>query len=383
ISFDRYIRTTDKDHISQATDFYLRIKKTGDIYKSWFKGFYCSGCEEYKTESELDNHHCPYHPSLPIEELAEENYFFSWSKYQGFLKDHIKNNPDFVKPASRAREMISFLDQGLNDISISRSRQNIGWGIPVPDDSDQVLYVWFEALINYLTGAPKGFWPADLHLLGKDNTRFHALLWPAMLKSAGFPLPKTVYSHGFLTFNNQKISKSLGNIIRPKELVEKFGTDGARYLLATAKNLAGDGDISWKKMTQKYNSDLANGLGNLVARLSRLCQLSEQNFNGKCPQDFKLFKGEIGRLMKDYQVSTALDLIWKKIHTIDRNLDETKPWQIKDKSKLGDVLVDPVDQILTVAVLLTPFLPETARIISQVFSRKKIKPPEQLFIRKE
>ena len=380
ISFDRYIRTTDKDHIARVVDFYLRVKNNGDIYRAPFEGLYCSGCEEYKTESELDNGHCLLHPNLAIEKISEENYFFAWSKYQDFLKDHIKSNPDFIKPESRAKEMLAFLDRGLNDVSISR--QNVTWGIPVPDDPDQTLYVWFDALINYLTGAPKGFWPADLHLLGKDNTRQHALFWPAMLKSAGYPLPKTIYAHGFLTLDDQKISKSLGNIIQPKELVNKFGSDGARYLLSTAKTMSGDGDISWEKMIKKYNADLANGLGNLVARLAKLCQLSEQSFNSHCPEPDKILTGEFGKLIDDYQIISALNFIWEKIRLIDQNLNRTRPWQIKDKRKMAASLTGLVDQLLLVAVLLSPFLPQSAKIITQTFSQKKINPPEALFIRK-
>jgi len=380
INFNRYIRTTDEDHVRQVKKFYLRVKKSGDIYRAKFSGFYCSGCEEYKTASELVDGRCPNHPSLSIKELAEENYFFAWSKYQGFLIDHIKNNPDFIKPKSRAKEMLSFLDQGLNDISISR--QSVAWGIPVPDDPTQTLYVWFDALINYLTGAPKGFWPADLHLLGKDNTRWHALLWPAMLKSANLPLPKTIYAHGFLTFNGQKISKSLGNIIRPQELTKEFGVDGARYLLVSAKTLSGDGDISWPKMKEKYNADLANGLGNLVARLANLCRLSGQRFTNRLPKQVLEREKEFRRQMDNYKILSALSFIWQKIRLIDQALNKSQPWQIKDKKKQKIVLADLVDQLLAVAVLLGPFLPQTSQTIIQVFTQEKITSPRPLFIRK-
>ncbi len=381
IGFDRYIRTTDKDHLEKVKDLYLRIKEAGDIYQARFEGFYCLGCEEYKTVSDLDdNGRCPLHPNLPIKKLAENNYFFAWSKYQEFLKDHIRNNPDFIKPKSRAREMLAFLDQGLSDISISR--QNVTWGILVPNDSSQTLYVWFDALINYLTGAPKGFWPADLHLLGKDNTRWHALLWPAMLKSANLPLPKTIYAHGFLTLNDQKISKSLGNIIRPKELVEKFGSDGARYLLVSAKTLAGDGDISWIKMKAKYNADLANGLGNLTARLSRLCQLSKQDFKVSYPSLLDKNQKTFVDLMDDYKIFDALTLIWKEISLIDQEINQAQPWQIKNKKRLKEVLLGLITQMLTVNLKLEPFLPQATTIIRETFLAKKIISPKPLFIRK-
>ena len=380
INFNRYIRTTDKDHVRQVKEFYLRVKKSGDIYRAKFSGFYCSGCEEYKTASELVDGRCPNHPSLSVKELAEENYFFAWSKYQGFLTNHIKNNPDFIKPKSRAKEMLSFLDRGLNDISISR--QSVAWGIPVPDDPTQTLYVWFDALINYLTGAPKGFWPADLHLLGKDNTRWHALLWPAMLKSANLPLPKTVYAHGFLTLNGQKISKSLDNIIRPQELTKEFGVDGARYLLVSAKTLSGDGDISWLKMKEKYNADLANGLGNLVARLAKLCQLSPGEFDFSCPDTQAVLKGDFSRLMDNYQLLLALNFIWDQLRSIDQELNQRQPWKIANKKEKTQVLSRLVRKLLAITVLLTPFLPRTAKIIQETFLAQKVVPPKPLFIRK-
>lgn len=380
VGFDRYIRTTDEDHIKQVTDFYLRVKKNGDIYKAKFSGFYCSGCEEYKTEADLVDGHCPFHPNLVIKKLTEENYFFAWSKYGDFLKDYLESHPDFVQPAGRAREMLAFLNQGLNDISISR--QNVSWGIPVPNDPAQTLYVWFDALINYLTGAPEGFWPADVHLLGKDNLRWHALLWPAMLKSAGFPLPKTVYAHGFLTINGQKISKSLGNIIRPKDLVSEFGSDGARYLLISAKTLAGDGDISWEKLTKKYNADLANGLGNLVARLSKLCQLSGASFGNKLPEPASALSEDFERRMTSFRILSALNYIWEEVRLVDQALNKTQPWRIKNKNEQKKVLSGLVDRLLKISVLLEPFLPQTSQVIAETFTKEKIIPPKTLFIRK-
>jgi len=380
VNYNRYIRTTDKDHVDRVIDFYQRIKARGDIYRAKFEGFYCSGCEEYKTEADLVDGRCPLHPNLTIKKLSEENYFFAWSKYRGFLKDYLNSHPDFVQPAGRAREMLAFLDQGLNDISISR--QNVAWGIPVPDDPAQTFYVWFDALINYLTGAPLGFWPADLHLLGKDNTRWHALLWPAMLASAGFPLPKTVYAHGFLTIDNQKISKSLGNVIRPKSLVEKFGTDGARYLLASSKTLAGDGDISWEKLTSKYNADLANRLGNLVARLAKLCQLSQASFSNKVPESALALSRDLKRRMASFQILSALNYIWQEVRLVDQALNKTQPWRIKSRKEQKKVLAGLVDQLLKISVLLEPFLPQTSQVITETFTKEKIIPPKTLFIRK-
>src|SRR3990170_6704367 len=203
ISYDRFIRTTDKDHKKAVTDFYLKVKATGDIYKGKYKGFYCTGCESYKTLTEVIEGKCPLHPTRELEEIREENYFFRWSKYRNFLKKHILDNPNFIKPESQRKNMLGFLEQGLEDIAISRPKNKVSWGIEVPDDPGHVIYVWFDALINYISGAPD-FWPADLHVLGKDNVRWHTLLWPAMLKSAHHELPKTIYGHGFITLDGQK-----------------------------------------------------------------------------------------------------------------------------------------------------------------------------------
>jgi len=379
ISWDRFIRTTDEDHIKQVTDFYNKVKKNGDIYLGKFEGWYCRGCEEYKTAADLVDGHCLHHPHQKIEKLSEENYFFRLSKYETFLKNHFKNNPSFCQPEGRRREMTAFLDQGLKDISISR--QTVSWGIPVPDDSKQTIYVWFEALINYLTGVPKNFWPADLHLLGKDNARFHAILWPAMLKSAGYSLPKAVYCHGFLTLNGQKISKSLGNIIRPSVLTTRFGVDGARYILLTATALATDGDISWQKMTKKYNADLANGLGNLTARLAKLCQIADFSYQGK----ELLFNDTVGKdyrvNMENYAINKTLNLIWAKIGQLDCFINEKEPWRIKDKENLTKILQSAVEKLLAIAVSLRPFLPETSDKIIQCFSGRKITAGKSLFPR--
>jgi len=380
---DRFIRTTDSDHIKKVKEFWLKVKKKGDIYLADFQGLYCEGCEEYKTESDLVDGHCPYHPKLKIKKLREKNYFFRWSKYKNFLKQYILSHRNFLRPEASKKEMLSFLNQGLNDISISRQKQNVSWGIPVPGDSQQTIYVWFDALINYLTGAPQDFWPADLHLLGKDNARWHALFWPAMLKSAGYLLPKTVYSHGFLSLNGQKISKSSGNIICPQELVDKFTSDGARYILVGCKGLADDGDMSWQKMTNIYNADLANGLGNLVARLAKLCQLSELEFILKIPKFSQVAVGEYQRKMEDYRLNEVLSFIWGKIKTVDRYLNQEKPWEIKNKARLKDSLQEAVAQILKIAVLLGPFLPQTSEKIKRIFIGRKIISCPSLFPRIE
>jgi len=383
ISFDRYIRTTDKDHEAVVKDFWLKVKKAGDIYLGDYTGIYCLGCEGFITEKDLVKGKCPYHPTKIPKKLTEKNYFFRWSKYEDFLKNHIKTHPEFIQPESRRNEMIAFLDQGLEDIPISRP--TVKWGIPVPGDPKHTIYVWFDALINYITGAPKGFWPADLHILGKDNVRWHALLWPAMLKSARYELPKTVYGHGFISLNGKKISKSLGNIIRPSELVKKFGgPDPIRYYLLKVKPLGKDGDLSLRKLTQVYNADLANGLGNLVARVAKLCEKSSFDFEPITPKIAE--NNRVFRYLDGFKFDKALGWLWGSdvkwgLKWLDRNINDKKPWEIKDKKELEFRLNLYVHNIRKIAKLLKPFLPETAEKIEKQFKGPKIKSEKPLFPR--
>lgn len=373
---NRFIRTTDPDHIKLVREFWLKVKKSGDIYLDDFEGIYCPDCEGYKTKSDLIEGKCPFHPKTILQNLKEKNYFFKWSKYEDFLRKHILIHPDFIQPESQRNEMLAFLKQGLEDIPISRA--SIKWGIPVPDDPSQTIYVWFDALLNYLSGAPEKYWPADLHLLGKDNTRWHALLWPAMLKSAGYELPKTVYGHGFLTINGQKISKSLGNVIRPKELVERYGSsDAVRYLLLRFKPLAEDGDITFEKFDTLYNADLANGLGNLVARVAKLCESSGFSFKSK--QNFVLDKYLIKHL-NAYRFDDALARIWAHIDHANKLIDKAKPWEQKGKT-LQESLWACIFAIQNIAYHLQSFLPETAEKIKKQFTGPKIKSEKPLFPR--
>jgi len=378
VSYDRFIRTTDKDHEKTVIDFWRRVEKKGDIYLGKYTGIYCQGCEGFITPKDLVEGKCPYHPTKTPKKLTEKNYFFRWSKYKSFLKNHLRTHPEFVQPESRRNEMLAFLEQGLEDIPISRP--SVEWGIPVPGHPEHTIYVWFEALINYLSGAPKGFWPADLHLLGKDNLRWHALLWPAMLKSAGYELPKTVYAHDFFTFNGQKISKSLGNVIRPTELVEKFGTDGVRYYFIKYGPISKDVDLTLEKLKEVYNADLANGLGNLVARMAALASrvnIKYQISNIKITN--KKFKN-YHKFLEKYQFSDALAFIWEKISQADKYVDSHHPWNLKGK-ELEKVLQPLVEEIQEIALLLNPFIPETAEKIQKQFAGPKIKSEKPLFPR--
>lgn len=381
ISYDRFIRTTDPDHAKAVQEIWNLVNKSGDIYLGEYSGLYCTGCEAYYTEEDLIDSQCPYHPNLEIKKVSEQNYFFKWSKYKDFLIDHIKTNKDFVVPNFRGNEMLEFA-KNIKDIPISRT--NFTWGIPVPNDPKQVIYVWFDALTNYITGVGflddkkmfDKFWPADVHILGKDNLRWHSLLWPAMLKSAGIELPKTILVNGFLSLNGQKISKSLGNVIRPSDWVEKFGIDAVRYYLLRYTILTEDSDISEEKLINAYNADLANGIGNLVARVARLCEKVELG---------KLNEPELSieykKTIEEYRFNELLSGIWKRISGIDQEIEKAQPWKETDNGKLKQLLQDWVSQINQIAFELKPFLPETSEKIQSLFASSKIKSGAPLFPR--
>lgn len=383
ISFDRYIRTTDKDHIQTVVEFWEEIDGQGDIYLDEYTGVYCPGCERFVTEKDLVEGQCPYHPGQELQELTEENYFFRLSKYEDFLKNHIEENSGFIQPETRRKEALAFLNRGLEDIPVSRP--SVEWGISVPGDSEHTVYVWFDALINYVSGAPDDFWPADVHFLGKDNLFWHAILWPAMLKSAGYVLPKVVYAHGFLSLEGQKISKSLGNVIRPKQLAEEFGSDAVRYYLCRSMSLPEDGNLSLEHLKTVYNSDLANGLGNLVSRVATLCDKSglEIGCGEESLQDVLTF--DLTQAMHSFRYNVYLELVWQKISAANAYVTEKEPWIYLGKSdcqeELEEILSYLVSEIREVAVLIQPFIPIAARNIEEQFQGPVIKSAEPVFPR--
>jgi methionyl-tRNA synthetase len=394
ISYDRFIRTTDPDHTKVAQEIWNRVDKNNDIYLDKYTGLYCEGCEAYYTENDLFNGECPFHPNLKIKKITEENYFFKWSKYKDFLIKHIEKNAEFILPKHRANEMLEFAKE-IKDIPISRT--NFKWGIPVPNDAKQVIYVWFDALINYLTGVGfledkklfKKFWPADVHILGKDNLRWHSLLWPAMLKSAGIELPKTILVNGFLNLNGEKISKSLGNIIRPSDWVKKYGADAVRYYLLRYTLLTEDSDISEEKLILAYNSDLANGLGNLIARVGKLCETARfQQTSTPKSGHVILERVAFEKAVEEYKFNEALSIVWNKISNVDKYINQEKPWELlrqpegsKKLQNIENVLAHCVNQIQEIAILLTPFMPITSEIIKTQFENPEIVPAKPLFPR--
>lgn len=383
LSYTNFIRTTDPNHIKAAQAFWKLCLKNGDIYKKLYKTKYCVGCELEKTDSELVDGKCPLHPTYKLEIIEEENYFFKFSKYQKPLLDFYEKNPDFVIPEGKFNEIKSFVQGGLQDFSISRLKNKMPWGVDIPDDPDQVMYVWFDALVNYIStlGWPedekrfKDFWPG-IQVAGKDNLRQQTATWQAMLLSAGLPNSKQIFIHGFITVNGQKISKSLGNTINPIEVVEKYGTDTLRYYLLSKINPYDDSDFTFKQFEETYNGELANGLGNLVARTAKLCENSGFDF-----PETKLDKDKnIETALKEYKFDVALKTIWEEISETDQFINKEEPWTLKG-DKLNSILIHLVDHLRSIAFNLKPFLPETANKIEKQFKGPKIKAEAPLFPR--
>ncbi|MBU1180208.1 methionine--tRNA ligase [Patescibacteria group bacterium] len=372
-----FIRTTEDRHIKAVKKFLKLVWDKGDIYKGSYEGYYCEACEAFIKESDLEDGKCPDHKKEP-KKIKEENYFFRLSKYREKLLDYIEKNPDFIMPKARQNEVVSYIKDFMEDISITR--EGLKWGIEVSEMPGQAIYVWFDALINYLSAIDFGedgegfekYWPADLHLVGKDIIKFHCALWPAMLLSAGLPLPRQVFAHGFFTIDGQKMSKSLGNVVDPVEAAKKYGQDTLRYYLLREIPLGGDGDFSFARLEERYNSDLANGLGNLV---SRTFALAEKHFD-KIPE---LQKVDLSGFWKKYEESigelklhNALALVWEEISKCDIIIDKEKPWELAKtkKEKLSDILGGLLDRIKNIALALQPFLPETSERILSVLNGK-------------
>lgn len=400
ISNDDFIQTSEARHHESAKKFFENVYKNGDIYEGVYKGWYCESCEAYQTEKDLVDGLCPNHKQKP-KWLEEKNYFFKLSKYGEALLKHIESHPEFILPEIRRNEILSLLkQQGLQDISISRS--TFTWGIPVPANPDHVIYVWFDALINYLTAVGyasdeekfKKWWPAQVHIVGKDITRFHCVIWPAMLMSAGLALPETVFGHGFVYLKGEKMSKTLGNVVTPLDIIDQshgerfaFDADVLRYYLLRGSSFGSDGNFTWDEFVTRYNSDLANDIGNL---LSRTLGMAKKYFEGKVAvgeagegdQALQEKAVEISKKVReafdykkgDLAFHQALSSIWELIAACDKYIDSTAPWTLKKNNqdaRLSQVLHNLVNCLRIIALWVTPFMPKTSE---RIFDQLKINP---------
>jgi methionyl-tRNA synthetase len=385
ISFDEFIRTSSEKHKKGAQAFWQRCE--ADIYKKKYEGYYCPGCEAFVTPKDLIEGKCPEHLIQP-EKVTEENYFFRLSGYQTQLRQLIETDQVKIIPQERKNEVLGFIDQGLEDFSISRdANRTKGWGIPVPNDPTQIIYVWFDALLNYITALnfPNNslftkFWEdpktQKSHVIGKGILRFHAVYWLAMLLSAKLPLPNREFVHGYVTVDGQKISKSLGNTVDPEEVVSQYGTDPVRYYLLKEINPFKDSDFSFKRFEELYNSDLANGLGNLVQRVAKL---AEKN-NLKLEEKSFVFDSQIGENLEKFEFHLALEKIWLLIQKANQQVDSQKPWELSGE-QAQESLISLSLQLKKIAFLLRPFLPQTAQNIEEVFTGEVKTPVSPLFPR--
>lgn len=387
VSNDRFIRTSDKAHEQRAALIWKALSK--DIYKSKYTGWYDVKQEEFVTEATADPTRMqPDHPQA-YQKLEEENYFFKLSKYTEQIKTALETESFLMLPKTRRNEVLSLLQSGLEDISISRPKDKLSWGIPVPGDKSQVMYVWFEALMNYITvlGYPehddfKHYWPANVQVIGKDISRFHAAIWPGMLLSLGLPLPKMLYVHGHITRDGKAMSKSLGNGIAPSEIIDKYGLDPYRYYFLRHIPSYEDGDFSWETFETAYNNELANELGNAVQRTAAMISRYQGGMVGDIPageHDIAQYQAALAECRFD----RALDEVWERVRGLNQYIDEEKPWEIAnpkkgevDEEHLREVLGNQVSDLLQIADLLEPFMPDTAVKIRNVFHEGIIRPIE-------
>lgn len=385
LNYTNFIRTTDSHHVLAAQEFWKRCNDNGYIYKKLYQTKYCIGCELEKTDSELVDGRCPLHPNKELEIREEENYFFKFSQFQQKLTSFYEANPDFVIPSTKFQEIKSFVTMGLQDFSISRLKTKMPWGVAVPGDEDHVMYVWFDALVNYISTIGwsdnsaefEKFWPV-VQIAGKDNLRQQSAMWQSMLMAAELPTSKHILINGFISVNGQKMSKSLGNVISPSELVERYGVDGTRYILTGLGSFGDDADISWDKFDATYTSELANGLGNLMSRIAALCE-KDGNSLPITDENFKLSL-DIGQYINLYELDKAHGLVSNNIKILDKIISDAQPWKM-ESDELHSFLSEIIVKIRQITFDLEPFTPTLARKLQEHFMQEKIGKVSPLFPR--
>lgn len=386
ISYTDFIRTTDEKHEKRCQEIWQKL--SDHIYKAKYEGWYCSGCERFITKKEYDENDgiCPDHQK-PYEELEEENYYFRITDFKDRIREAIESDEMLILPEFRKKEILKLLEDSP-DVSISRSTEQLTWGVPVPGDDSQVMYVWIDALSNYITvlGYPdkdvSEWWPASAQFVGKDILRFHAIIWPAMLIGLGLPLPKVLLSHGFILADGQKMSKSIGNVVDPIEAIEKHGLDAFRYYFLRHIDTFVDSDFTWEKFDNAYNNELANDLGNLVQRLATLASKNNLVFNRQSKFEFD---SKYRELMDKFEFSKSFSYAWEKVQDINRRIDEEKPWSLAkngEKEKLEKCLTGLIEDLLNVNYLLSPFIPNTTEKIFEIFEGEITSPEVPLFPKK-
>ena len=388
-TYTDFIRTTDSHHVGASQ--YIWMKLQPYIYKNTYEGWYCTGCESFYTEKEVAESHgvCPNHQK-PFERLSEENYYLRISEFTPKIIEAIESDRMKIVPEYRKKEFLNFLKGGLEDVSISRPKKNLTWGIPVPGDPEQIMYVWIDALANYLTviGYPdipewEDFWPANVQVIGKDILRFHAGIWPAMLLGLGLPLPKTLLVHGHISSNGVKMSKSIGNVVDPNEIIDNYGLDAFRYYFSRHVATQDDGDFTWEKFENAYNNELGNDLGNLASRVANMVKRYQSGVIGEIPRD-EHDRHTYNNCMKDLEFNKAIDEAWGLVRAHNQYIESVKPWEIAKKAKedkdeenhLAEVLAHSVSGLLQIGEMLKPFMPDTAEKLQTIFGSGVIRDEE-------